>query len=125
MPNAWLLARELAFETVRAAKYQHLPSRLSCAFAFETLEDANQYKNAFSRWNSTYEVELVDASAPSHRAGFNLIQFPAANVEFLPVVVEWAELYWRGEDIQTPELLTKSALRVKTLVSTGPASYQP
>lgn len=123
--NASLMAREMAFEAVRAAKYSSLPSRLSCAFVFETLEHANQYKQNFSRWNSTYEVELLTPEAPSHRAGFNLIQFPPATVEFLPVVTQWAEAYWRGEEIQIPELLTKSPLRVRALVSTGPGCYQP
>lgn len=120
-----MLARELAFESVRASEFPELPSRLSCAFAFETLDHANQYKGKLSPWNPLYEVELIDATAPQHRAAFNLVQFPGDQTEFLPVVAAWAHKYWRGEEIQVPELLTMSPLRVKQLVSTGPACYQP
>jgi hypothetical protein len=123
--NGWILARELAFESIRAAEFPNSPSRLSCAFVFETLEHANQYKNQFSPWNPLYEVELVNPDAVSHRAAFNLIKFVGDQTEFLPVVVAWARSYWRGEQIEVPELLTTSALRVKHMVSSGPGSYQP
>jgi hypothetical protein len=123
--NPWLLAREFIFESIRVAEFPHLPSRLSCAFVFENLDQANQYKANFSRWNPLYEVELVSPDATAHRAGFNLVNFPSANVEFIPVVVNLARNYWRGECIEACELLTMSALRVKTMVSSGPGSYQP
>jgi hypothetical protein len=125
MPNAWLLARELVYETIRAAQFPNLPSRLSCAFAFESIDHANQCMNEFSPWNSLYEIELLEPNAPSHRGGFNLIRFPAPNVEFLPVVAQSAEAYWRGESIEIAELITKSPLKIKTLVSSGPRNYQP
>jgi len=123
--NAWILARELAFETVRASEFPTLPSRLSSAFVFESLEHANQFKRNFSQWNAIYEVELVDPAASSHRAAFNLVQFPGDQVEFLPVVVSWARDYWRGAQIQVPEIITKSSIRIKQLVSSGPGCYQP
>ncbi|MFT3850907.1 MAG: DUF2441 domain-containing protein [Propionivibrio sp.] len=123
--NPWLLAREFVFESIRVSEYSDLPSRLSCAFAFETLDHANEYKSNFSPWNPLYEVELVDAAASVHRAGFNLVAFPPANTEFVPVVVGLARKYWRSEEIEVTEILTKSALRVRGLVSSGPGSYQP
>lgn len=55
LANAWMLARELAFEAVRTAEFAALPSRLAAAFVFETLNDVNQYRRQFSRWNSIYE----------------------------------------------------------------------
>jgi hypothetical protein len=64
--NAWMLAREFVFESVRVSEYPNLPSRLSCAFAFETLDHANQYMSNFSPWNPLYEVELVEPGAPLH-----------------------------------------------------------
>lgn len=123
--HGWMLARELAFESIRTAEFAHLPSRLSCAFAFETFDQANQYKTQFSPWNPLYEVELVDPGAACHRGGFNLVNFPADHLEFLPVVISWARQYWRGEQLETPELVTKSPLRVKHMVSSGPGCYQP
>ena|SRR5437868_8328196 len=123
--NAWMLAREFVFESIRAAEFPNLPSRLSCAFAFEVLDHANQYRSNFSPWNPLYEVELVDESAPIHRAAFNLIVFPAAQVTFVPVAVELARKYWSGAEVQIVEILTRSALRVKRMVATGAACYQP
>jgi hypothetical protein len=123
--NAWMLTREFVFESIRASEFPHLPSRLSSAFVFENLDHANQYKFNFSRWNPLYEVELVFPNALNHRAGFNLVCFPAANVEFVPVTVDLARKYWRGDKIEVGELLTMSALRVVSMVSSGPGSYQP
>lgn len=123
--NPWLLVREFLFESIRAAEYPGLPSRLSCAFVFDDLEHANQYKSNFSRWNPLYEVAIVSPDAPNHRAGFNLVNFPPTNVEFVPVVVALARKYWCGDQIEVGELLTKSALRVVSMISSGPGSYQP
>ncbi|BBA31995.1 hypothetical protein sS8_0025 [Methylocaldum marinum] len=89
------------------------------------MEHANQYKGNFTPWNSLYEVELVTPEAPSHRAGFNLVEFPPPHVEFVPVVMTLARKYWQGMEVQVAELITKSPLRVKALVSSGPAGYQP
>lgn len=123
--NAWILAREMAFETIRTSEFSHLLSRLSCAFVFENLDHANQYKDQFSPWNPLYEVELVTPEAPLHRAAFNLVRFPGDQTEFLPVAISLAKKYWRGEEIEVAEVLTKSPLRVKQMISSGPGSYQP
>lgn len=120
-----MLAREFVFESIRVSEFPNLPSRLSCAFAFEDLDHANQYRSNFSPWNPLYEVELVDELAPMHRAAFNLIVFPAAQGAFVPASVELARKYWNGAEIQTVEILTKSALRVKHMIATGAACYQP
>lgn len=123
--TSWRLARELAFETVRAQSFSHLPSRLSCAFVFEELPHAIQYRDRFSRWSAIYSVELVTPAAASHRAAFNLIDYPPPGVEFLPYVVSKAIPYWRGEAIETPEVLTKSPLRIRALEVGPPGAYQP
>ncbi len=123
--NAWLLARELAFESIRSSEFNELPSRLSSCFVFEVLEHANQYQKEFSRWNSIYEVELMDENALTHRGAFNLLKFPDGNTEFLPVVVNWARKYWAGKEIEIPEIVTKSNLIIKQLVSGPPGCYQP
>lgn len=123
--NPWILAREFAFESVRLKEYPHLPSRFSSAFVFDNLDHANHYKTNFTSWNSLYEVEFVTPDAPTHRAAFNLVEFPPPELEFVPVVMAVARQYWQGADIEVAELITKSALRVKALVSSGPAGYQP
>jgi hypothetical protein len=123
--QAWIMARELAFEVVRTESYPHLPSRLSCCFAFDSLDHANQYASEFSPWNSLYEVELVNPSAPIHRGAFNLINHPPATVEYLPVAIASARAYWAGERIEVPEILTESPLRILSLVSSGPGAFQP
>lgn len=123
--NAWMLAREFIFESVRASEFPALPGRLSSAFVFESLEHANQYRNNFSPWGMLYEVELVEPSALLHRGGFNLVTFPPPVTEFVPVTAQFARSYWRGENIEVVELLTKSPLRIKGIVSTGPGCYQP
>lgn len=123
--NAWLLAREMAFEAIRSSEFSGLPSRLSCAFVFESLEHATQYRNQFSPWNLIYEVEIVSPDAPSHRAAFNLVQFPGDQTEFLPVTVSLARKYWGGSDVEVAEILTMSPLRITNLTSSGPGSYQP
>jgi hypothetical protein len=119
------MARELAFETIRATLYPHLPSRLSCCFVFESLEHANHYASNSSPWNSLYEVELVTPTAAMHRAGFNLVSLPPADVEFLPVVTALARAYWAGQRIEAAEIITESPLRIVHLVSGAPAGYQP
>lgn len=123
--NAWLLARELAFEAIRSSEFSDSPSRLSSCFVFEKFKDANQYQREFSRWNTIYEVELLNSDAPTHRGGFNLVQFPDGNTEFLPVVVDWARKYWRGEEVQVPEIVTNSPLRIKSIVLGAPSCFQP
>ena len=121
----WIVAREFIFETIRSAEFNELPSRFSSSFVFESLDDANKYKKEFTQWNSLYEVEIVSPDLPMHRAGFNHISFPNNEVEFVPVTVNSAKYYWKGEDIQTPEIITHSPLKILSLISTGPGCYQP
>lgn len=123
--NPWILAREFIFESVRTANYPSLPSRLSSSFAFEKLEDANQYKSHFASWSSVYEVEFVDPDAIAHRGSYDLASLPSEQVEFVPVVASNAEKYWTGKEIQTAEIISKSSLRIISLVSSGPRTYQP
>lgn len=120
-----MLARESLFEMVRLSEFPLLPSRLSCSFVFESLDVANQYMGNFSPWNCLYEVEFVSPDAPQHRGGFDLITFPAPSEAFLPVVYLRARKYWGGEVAQDAEVITKSALKVRQLVSAGPACYPP
>ena len=72
--NPWILAREFAFESIRVSEHPELPSRLSCAFAFETLEHANQYKSNFSAWSPLYEIAQASTSLRFRRSMLSLSQ---------------------------------------------------
>lgn len=123
--NPWLVAREMLFESVRASQFPHLPSRLSSSYVFENLNDANRYLGNFTPWNNLYEVEFVDPTAVTHRGCFDLASNPPEQCDFIPVVADRARQYWSGLNISTPEVMTKSALRVRGIMMSAPAAYQP
>jgi hypothetical protein len=127
--NAIMLARELAFETVRATKWKELPSRFSSCFVFETLNDVITYQHEFTPWNAIYEVKILDENTPVHRGDFNLVKFPALQQGQIYAFMEWAirtaESYWHGEEIGTPELLTTSPISVVQMVNSGPKIFHP
>lgn len=122
--NGWLLAREFVFETIRVSEAPNRPSRLSSAFVFYDLDNATRHLEV-APTNLLYEVELVQPDALQHRCAYNLLDFPLASDEFIPVSVSRARQYWRGEGIITAEILTASPLRICSLVNGGPAAYQP
>ena len=53
------------------------------------------------------------------------MRFPSNVTEFLPVVIKNASAYLRGEKIDVPEILTKSRLRIVSLVAGPSGAYQP
>ena len=53
------------------------------------------------------------------------MRFPTNVTEFLPVVIKNVSAHWRGEEIDVPEILTKSRLRIVSLVAGPPGAYQP
>ena len=123
--NPWMMARELAFELVRATEFPDRPGRFSSAFLFETSDAAQKHRSEQTPWGMIYEVELSDPQALTFRAAYNLTPYPPPQTAHLPVFVQNARAYWAGEEITTPEILTKSPLRVTGFLSTGPWSYQP
>ena len=123
--DAWLLAREMAFEAVRGATFPHLPSRLSCAFVFEERTHAEQHAAQFSPWHFLYEVELVAPTALQHRAGFNFLSWPPTGTRFISEIMQRAIPYWSGQGIQVPEVITMSGLRILARITNSNWAYQP
>jgi hypothetical protein len=115
--NGWKLAVELVFEQVRRDIDPALPGRLDSCFMFEKLADAQAGLQLLGfNFNLLYEVQLVDASAPVHRADIGLInaayRFDQPLRAFWPKVHDLARSYWGGAIATTPELLTASPLRI-------------
>jgi len=122
------MSRELVFEMVRKENAPHLPSRLNCSFLFTKIEDAHVGMQAFSGGfvlgHRIYSAELVEPDAPSHIADFNLIGLPQGT-EFLQPMILRARRYWAGQDIQVPEFLTTSAIRILDVIEGDPSGFMP
>lgn len=111
LPN--YLVRELVYEQVRLGAAPTKPSRFAAVFIFETAELAIAMAKRKGRRDIAYAVRLADPRAPTHRAGFNLVHdAPPADEPALPWWENRARAYWAGEEINIPELLTLSALRI-------------
>ena len=124
--DAWAMSRELVFELVRKESWSHLPSRLNSSFLFMNLEAAHrglaEMNGLFGQ--RIYRAELVDRDAPFHIADFNLVRIPQGT-EFLQPMMTVAERYWRGDQIEVPEYLTTSAIRLGEVVQDDPKGYRP
>jgi hypothetical protein len=127
--QALMLSREMVFENVRVTRYPTLPSRFSSCFVFESLDDANFYRNAFTPWNAIYEVRITDENQPRHRGGFDLVTFPSLaegqHYELLPWALANAETYWSGQNAQRAEILTKSPISIVHMVQSGANGFHP
>ena len=112
-PGQQLLVRELIFENTRLSAFPNKPSRLEAAFVFKTRDAVPPDFLGSRRFDLLYEVELVDPSALSHKAGMNLVDWPSG--ESVEMLFERARRYWAGEEIAIPELVTLSPLRIVAL----------
>ena len=113
----WRLASELIIEDVRRGEFPDLPSRLACIFAHDEGQIARSWlpPGAINATHFIYEVELVDVSAPTHRAALNLmsaINRFSASEPFCSLTERLARAYWRGDDIHIPEIVIASPLRI-------------
>jgi hypothetical protein len=82
---------EILFEYVRRAHYKNRPSRFQSVFAFETIEQALDFKQKFGTSNSLiWEVE----SQENFKADMNLLTI--GNNSIL-VYSYFAHLYWQGK----------------------------
>lgn len=121
--------REMVLEAARVLRFPHRPSRLECAFAFRSLDDARVFRhhnfNGFGK-HVLYRVALCDPEAPSHDADTRLLN-PLGDLR-----PDWADAYWTDRDRQLdaipgldaslraapplPEMLTLSDLRVEEVI---------
>jgi len=107
--SLWLPLREMIFESVRLKDFKDKPSRLETAFVFESIKHATDFSQS-RPLDLLYAVQLVEQQALSHLGGMNLCAWDEG--ERIEQILEKARRYWACDDIETPELITKSALRV-------------
>jgi hypothetical protein len=121
--NTWILFREEVFERIRRDEFPGKPSRFDSIFLCETEDDLRQFLKGTNRHlDLVYSVDLVDEDQPRHRACLTLLDFSAQ--ESMASLEEKARLYWRGDEIRKPELVTTSRIRIlaqKPVEPTGAA----
>jgi Protein of unknown function (DUF2441) len=111
-----MVAREYIFELARRELRPSAPSRLTCAFACPTEEDARLYAVENNKDNKMrfYEVEPTDGSASTHKAAISHCTM-VSDVGFIDLMEPKAKLYWQGnpgDPTKGWELLFASPLRV-------------
>ena len=109
--NAWILFREEVFECIRKTEYPLKPSRYDGIFLCETKDHLMQFLDVSKRpLDLIYEISLVDDSAPIHRGCLSHLDFSfQENFETFSIK---ARAYWIGDNIQRPEILTTSGVRI-------------
>jgi hypothetical protein len=95
-----MLARELLMEQVRDADYPRLPSRQSCLWACNTIEEARLWQGKLGTGSTICRLEVTGTV---HRADSKLL---LADSEPLSRTIERAHAYWRGEVSDNPEMET-------------------
>ncbi|WFU69440.1 hypothetical protein [Bradyrhizobium sp. CB2312] len=112
--NAWLMARELIFESVRAAQFSAKPSRLDAAFCCLDEASARAYQNQAdgAQIQTLHEVELVDPTKPTHQAPLPMVDYPPPMTPFIEQTTLRAVQYWSGDPNGNQEIVTLSPLRV-------------
>lgn len=109
----WAIAvREVTFESIRLAEYPQKPSRMEAAFVFEDIETVRTHIQKHSTHGVIHRVELTDNTVPTHRADYKLLDFPDPNTPLIPWCEEISRKYWKSQDIQVPEVVTLSPLRI-------------
>jgi hypothetical protein len=113
--HSWPLTRELLFEMVRLREFPNKPSRLDSVFLCETAADASQFiANSNRPWDLMFRVHLVDSAAGLHRGCLSLLDpIQGENINGLS---DRARQYWQGSNIQSPEVVTYSAVRVEEVL---------
>lgn len=114
--NGWKLASEMIVEAARHTRYPHMPSRLTCSYAYPDEQEArNSLTGVPAHLHFLYEVELVDPTKTCHVVARNLMSAMtrlAGVVQFAPNNRALADQYWSGQGITHPEIITESPLRV-------------
>lgn len=110
-PKRWLVEKENIYEEIRAAGFADRPSRLTSAFVCETLAYLRDFQTQTGReFDLPYRVELADPNPSNHRSCISLVDNQAGDTP--AIWRERAERYWRGDQIQRPEIITSSGLRL-------------
>lgn len=114
--NFWILFREQPFELIRQNHFFDKPSRYKCVFLFETPDNIEQFKRENARiYDMLYKVKIIDESKPIHKTCMKLTEL-AQNTIVLPQVEQQAVMYWEGNNIQSPEIITESDIEVLEVI---------
>jgi hypothetical protein len=104
------LLKELTYELVRVREFPSSISRLRAAFAFEHLDHCLAARQPH---DLAYEVELADPNAKAQKYCWNHVsRWPSAGMSLGGALDQFARDYWAAGNVQTPELLTLSGLRI-------------
>jgi hypothetical protein len=89
--------KEMALESARRSRFPSRPSRLDCAFAFPTADEARNFRARIASFANhiLYRVRLADPSAPLHITD-NRLSSPQGTMRD-----DWADEYWRDFDPNT------------------------
>jgi len=88
--------REMALEDARLARFPHRPSRLQCAFAFVTVQEARNFRvniNGF-QYHVLYRVSLSQPQSEAFVTESRLCG-PCGDLR-----VDWPDAYWAGDGAQ-------------------------
>lgn len=117
--NHTLAIREMALESARSASFHHFPSRLDCAFAFPTAEEAVAFRNSEGGF-SLHVLYCVTRTDPQAATSIGRMDRVSPDGELRH---DWATVYWEAmtpiEDGMTigagagREILTLSPLRIE------------
>jgi hypothetical protein len=113
-PDHHFYYRELVWEQVRATEFPSRPSRMACAFAFQSEASALTWAESGER---IYAVS-VGPESPAFMADMTWITVARQNHAFADVL-EIVRRYWRGEvsDDPTVELLVAGDLKINREVT--------
>jgi hypothetical protein len=111
----WRMASEMIVEMIRTIEFPHRPSRLNCCYAWRDETAAREFLSQAPPGYCLTAVVALNPDAKQFLADFQLMSAVTRfreDVPFLPWNVQIARHYWSGEQIQVPELLIESNLRV-------------
>jgi hypothetical protein len=115
----WRMASEMIVEKVRAIEFPYRPSRLNCCFAWLDEVTARNSIALTPAW-CVEVADVVNLGAKRFVADFELMSSRTrfrVDVPFLPMTVEIARRYWTGAQVQVPEMLIESDLRIAGVLS--------
>lgn len=112
-PGAYAWPMEVFLEAVRRADHAEKPSRMTSAYAFETIEDAYAFIGRYGLQTIQSDIYEVDGEV-LHRGNMELVSI---NMPACPGAYSFAvaRAYWLGEQGPAPalwELLLRPPIRV-------------
>lgn len=107
--------REYALEEIRKNKYPDKPSRLTSAYVCPTIEEMIKFWQETNQSGIIYEVEFVEPDPAFHFGDWKKIN-PDGDL-WLENINQIANDYWQGKEIENPEIVVASPLRVLRMMT--------